>query len=317
MARDLIAVGRISVDLYAHELYASFAEPQTFTKAIGGSPTNVAVAAARLGHSAAIVTKVGDDQLGPYVLAKLASFGVDTAFVTSAEGLTPIVLASLDPPESPAIQFYRAAVAPDTLLNVGDLPEQEIRDCGVLWMSACALAQGVTAQTCLTWLGQRDRMEHTILDLDYRPSFWASPELARAAAQEAIPRSTIVLGNRAECEMALGVNDPDAAVDELLARGVTTAIVKMGADGVLLASAHDRVAVEPLVIDVACGLGAGDAFGGALVHGLLAGWPLDMIGRFANAAGALVASRPMCSDGMPTVDELDMFMEDTEEGTLS
>ncbi|MFM8238724.1 MAG: PfkB family carbohydrate kinase, partial [Actinomycetota bacterium] len=100
---DVVTVGRISVDLYSQQLGASFLDPQTFTKSVGGSPTNVAIAAARLGHHAAVATKVGTEALGDYVRQQLRDWGVDTTYVGTGEGLTPVVLAALDPPEDPQI----------------------------------------------------------------------------------------------------------------------------------------------------------------------------------------------------------------------
>jgi len=127
-------------------------------------------------------------------------------------------------------------------------------------------------------------------------------------AERAISLATVVVGNREECAIAVGTDEPDAAADALLAVGVRLAIIKMGADGVLLASATERVRIPAIPIDVVCGLGAGDAFGGSLCYGLLHGWELDRIGRFASAAGALVSTRLTCADAMPTVNELAEIM---------
>ena len=300
---DVLTVGRVSVDLYAQQVGASFSDPQTFAKSVGGSPTNVAVAAARLGQRAAIITNVGADPLGDYVVAQLDRWGVDTRYIgRDTRALTPVVLAALDPPEDPQIIFYRGDAAPDTTIATDDVPATSIRECRVLWMSAGALAEGATAQSSFDWLATRGRAQHTILDLDYRPSFWSDLEQARAAAQRAIAHSTVVVGNRTECDMAVGHTDADAAADALLAAGVELAIVKLGADGVLLATADERTRVAPIPVDVVCGLGAGDAFGGALIHGLLEGWDLARIGQFANGAGAYVASQLTCADAMPTTD---------------
>jgi 5-dehydro-2-deoxygluconokinase len=304
----LITVGRVSVDLYAQEVDAAFTDPQTFRKSVGGSPTNVAVAAARHGRSAAIVTKVGADALGDYVIARLAEWGVDTRYIGRDESaLTPVVLAALAPPEEPQIVFYRGESAPDTTIEATDVPDDAIRGCRIFWMSVGALAQGSTAEASFAWLAARGRPAdgETILDLDYRPTLWSSIDVAREATQKAMACSTVVVGNRAECQMALGdeiadLDDPDSIVDALLARGVRIAIVKLGGGGVLLADAHQRVRVHPLDIDVLCGLGAGDAFGGALVHGLLSGWELQRIGEFANGAGAFVATQLTCADAMPS-----------------
>lgn len=308
MPFDVIAVGRISVDLYALESNASFAEQQTFTKSIGGSPTNVAVAAARLGLRSALVTGVGRDGLGEYALARLDGFGVDTSFVRVMDsGRTPLVLASLDPPEEPAICFYRDGDAPDTRLAADAVPSSDVADCGVLWTSGCALAQQPTADSMLTWMRLRER-RHVVLDLDYRQALWPSPEAAREAATTAIELSSVVVGNRSECEMAVGTREPDLAADLLLAAGVDLAVIKMGADGVLFATPTERCRVRPTPVTVVCGLGSGDAFGGALAYGLQRGLSIERMGQLANASGAIVASRPMCSDAMPTLAEVEAFL---------
>lgn len=310
-APEVVSIGRVSVDLYAIEPGASFADQQSFSKSVGGSPTNVAVAAARLGRRTALVTKVGDDDLGRYVLNRLRDWGVDTRYVGTRTGAqTPVVLTALDPPASPQIAFYRGAAAPDTGLITADVPEAVVAGCDLLWLSHASLAKGTTAAAVTAWARRRERRPHTVLDLDYRPHLWADLETARAAACAAIAASTVVVGNLAECEMALGTSDPDAAADALLASGVDLAIVKLGADGVLMAQVEHRCTIAPTPVDVVCGLGAGDAFGGALAHGLLSGWSVPRIGRFASAAGALVASRLTCAEAMPTLAELDALVTD-------
>jgi 5-dehydro-2-deoxygluconokinase len=302
---DVLTVGRISVDLYAREPGAGFAEPQTFAKSVGGSPTNVAVAAARLGLHSGVITRVGGDDLGRFAMARLEGWGVDTAYVQPVAGVnTPLALAALDPPEEPTVAFYRGEAAPDTMIVAEDVPLDVITSTRALWVSQGALAQGSTAQACMQWLSARGGMPHAILDLDYRPALWASREAARDAARAALAYCTVAVGNRSECEMALGTTEPDAAADALLELGLHLAVVKMGAEGVLLATSDERVRIAPLPVPVVCGLGAGDAFGGALVLGLVSGWPLREVGEFANAAGARVVQELTCSDAMPTREQV-------------
>lgn len=311
---DLLAIGRVSVDLYAQESHASFLDPQTFLKSIGGSPTNVAVASARLGLTAGLATAVGVDPLGDYTVAKLAALGVQTRHVAQrAGGRTPVVLVALEDPAEPTITFLRAPDAPDTLIRVDDIDQADVDSCRVLWMSGSTLAVGDTARTAMTWLERRARRQHTVLDLDLRVALWNDPADAAAAAEKAIALSTVVVGNRSECAMAVGTSDPHQAADALLANGVSLAVVKMGAEGVLLASPTERVTVEPIRVDVRCGSGAGDAFGGALAAGLVHDWSLARIGRLANAAGALVTSRLTCADAMPTLEELEAFEASSRE----
>ena len=311
MQGRVITVGRVSIDLYAREPGVAFRQEQTFSKSVGGSPTNVAVAAARLGHHATLLTKVGDDELGQYVVERLRSWGVDTSRIaTHPNGLTPVVLAALDPPEEPKLIFHRQPDAPDTTMDEGVINPSDVSDCDVFWMSGCALSRGSTATTSMNWLRHRARADHTVLDLDYRPSFWKTPGDARAASQAAIEMCSVVVGNRTECDMALGISDPERAADDLLARGVRLAIVKMGAAGVLLATTNERVTIAPLRIRLVCGLGSGDAFGGALIHGLINNWGLRQIGELANAAGAYVATQLTCADAMPSLATLESFKND-------
>lgn len=211
-----------------------------------------------------------------------------------------MVLAALDPPEDPKIEFYRGSDAPDTLIARNAELDAAVEQARCFWVSVGALAQGPTAQSCFDWIASRERTAHTLVDLDYRPSMWPSIEVARESAQRAIAGSTVVVGNRAECHMALGVSEPHQAADSLLSLGVSLAIIKMGGGGVMVASHSERITVDPLAIEVVCGLGAGDAFGGALVHGLLSGWSVAEIGEFANAAGGYVAGVLTCADDMPT-----------------
>jgi len=138
--------------------------------------------------------------------------------------------------------------------------------------------------------------------------FWASREDARAAMQEALPYVTVAVGNQDECETAVGVREPRAAAGALRERGVDLAIVKQGPRGVLAVDGETSVEVPPVPVEVVNGLGAGDAFGGALCHGLLSGWDVERTMRFCNAAGALVASRLACADAMPTEHEVDALL---------
>lgn len=308
---DVLTVGRVSVDLFAEQLDASMTDVTTFRKSIGGTSTNVAVAASRLGHRAATFTRVGDDQFGQYVRAALTdTFGVDSRFVGVDPDLkTPLAFAELDPPADPSIIFYREPHAPDENLSLDDIDLAVVRDVPVLWIPASRFAFDRSRDTVTTLLEERGRKPHTVLDLDWRHHFWPSMAEAGRRVGPMLDHVTIALGNRDECEMAVGTRDPDVAADRLLDRGLEAAIVKLGADGVMVALPDGtRERIPPFLVDVMCGLGAGDAFGGALVHGLLSGWDLIRTVEFGNAAGAIVASRLMCADDMPTVAEVEHFL---------
>jgi 5-dehydro-2-deoxygluconokinase len=299
-AVDIVTIGRVSVDLYAREAGIGFEGAQTFEKSVGGSPTNVAVAAARLGRRAAVITKVGADPFGAYVRAKLESFGVDTRFVGTHDNLrTPLAFAAMDPAEDPPILFYREPNAPDMTVDIADVDLDAVVEAPIFWVSASALSKDPIASAVSAMLSARRRRSHTILDLDYRPTFWTSRAAAEAGTGAAIGSCTVAIGNRAECEVAVGTADPVEAARRLLDRGVHLAIVKQGGDGVLVATSDGSTTIPPHPVTVVCGLGAGDAFGGAVCHGLLAGWDPVRLVTFANVSGAIVASRRLCSDAMP------------------
>jgi 5-dehydro-2-deoxygluconokinase len=310
MDLELLTVGRISIDLYCDQLGADWHAARTFHKAVGGSPTNVAIAAARLGRRAAVVTKVGEDPLGEVALAELREFGVDLRYTDVEPGtVTPLAFAVLDPPQDPKLWFRRDPPVPDFQIPAGYVDHDTIAAIPLLWISGGALAQEPSRSTVEAMLEARGRRDHTVLDLDYRPSFWRSRDEASGQIGAAVSHATVAVGNREECEVATGTGEPHEAAARLLERGVRVAIVKLGGDGVLLATADEQRLIPPPSIDVLCGLGAGDAFGGALCHGLLSGWPLERSVAFANAAGGIVASRLLCSQAMPFEHEVLELLE--------
>jgi 5-dehydro-2-deoxygluconokinase len=310
-ALELLTVGRISVDLYAEQLGVHLHDVRTYRKSIGGTATNVAVAAARLGRRTAVFTRLGDDPMGGYVRHALEhTFRVDTRYVGTDPLLrTPLAFATMEDPAEPVIDFYRAPQAPDMQIRTDDVDRAVVADVPILWFPTSCLSAEPSRATVHDLLDWRARREHTILDLDWRPAFWPEPAAATAELDRVLDRVTIAIGNRTECSVAVGESDPDRAADALLARGLRAAVVKLGGDGVLVATADGaRERIAPYPVDVVCGLGAGDAFGGAFCHGLLAGWDIAACARAGNAAGAIVASRLMCADDMPTLTEIESVM---------
>ncbi|NUS08123.1 MAG: 5-dehydro-2-deoxygluconokinase [Nonomuraea sp.] len=304
-------MGRVGVDVYPLQVGVSLRDVETFGKYLGGSPTNVAVAAARLGHTSAVITRTGDDPFGAFVHDALRSYGVDDGLVTAVPGLaTPVTFCEIRPPEDFPLYFYRHR-APDMELAAGDLDLAAITGARLFWATVTGLSAEPSFGAHLTAWEARGRTRHTVLDLDYRPMFWDAPELARERVRAALAHVTVAAGNLDEVEIATGTRDPVAAGEALLAAGVELAIVKQGAGGVLGMTATETVRVPPVPVEVVNGLGAGDAFGGALCHGLLEDWPLERTLRFANAAGAIVAGRLACAPAMPTADEIDAVLSAT------
>ncbi|MFC7327079.1 5-dehydro-2-deoxygluconokinase [Marinactinospora rubrisoli] len=305
-AFDVITMGRIGVDIYPLQTGVSLAEVETFGKFLGGSATNVAVAAARLGHRTAVITRTGDDPFGAFLHRALADFGVDDRWVTPvARYPTPVTFCEIFPPDDFPLYFYREPKAPDLEIHPEELDLDAIGAATVFWMTGTGLCAEPSRTATLAALEHRARRGITVFDLDWRPMFWTDHDAARAHYQEALRHATVAVGNLAECERAVGTRDPDAAADALLAAGVELAVVKQGPAGVLAATRNERVAAPPVPVDVVNGLGAGDAFGGALCHGLLSGWELRRTIDAANAAGAIVAGRLACSSAMPHAAEIE------------
>ncbi len=308
---EVVCIGRVGVDIYPTQIGVPLEDVTSFGKFLGGSATNVAVAVARYGHRSAIITKTGNDPFGRFVRAKLTELGVSTDFVGTDPWLpTPVTFCEIFPPDDFPLYFYRYPQAPDLRIQVTDLPLREIAEAGVYWATLTGLSAEPSRQAHLAAWRVRDRKPLTILDLDYRPMFWKTEAEASRHAEIALSHCTVAIGNREECRIAVGETDPHRAAKALLERGIELAVVKQGPKGVLAMTADEEVEVPPVPVKVVNGLGAGDSFGGAVCHGLLNGWDLNRTLRYANAAGALVASRLECSTAMPTEAEVEALLRE-------
>lgn len=305
---DVLTMGRVGVDLYPLQP-GRLADVSTFAKSLGGTATNVAVGAARYGHRAAVITKVGDDPFGVYVHEALLRFGVDDRFVGTDPRLrTPIVFTELFPPDSFPILFYREPKAPDMNLSLEELDLDAVRAARIFWTTGTGLSDEPSRTATLGALEAREGWGTTVHDLDHRPMFWRSPSEAGALQREALSHATVAVGNRQEAAVAVGEDEPEGLAKRLLDLGLELAVVKLGPEGVLVAWPEGMERVPPVRIEVVNGLGAGDAFGAALCHGLLEGWDVVRTIRFANAAGAYVAARLSCADAMPDEAEVEELL---------
>ncbi|RJL31821.1 5-dehydro-2-deoxygluconokinase [Bailinhaonella thermotolerans] len=295
-----MVMGRVGVDLYPLQVGVSLREVETFGKYLGGSAANVSVAAARLGRSSALISRTGRDPFGLFVHDALREYGVDDAHVLDVPGLpTPVTFCEIRPPDDFPLYFYRYPKAPDLEILPGELDLAAITGARLFWATVTGLSQDPSRSAHFAAWRARGRAPYTVLDLDYRPMFWERPASAAEQVRAALEHVTVAVGNLDEVEVATGTREPYAAARALLDSGVELAVVKRGPAGVLGMTARETVEVPPVKVEVVNGLGAGDAFGGALCHGLLAGWPLDRVLRFANAAGAIVAGRLACAPDMP------------------
>ncbi|MQA05559.1 MAG: 5-dehydro-2-deoxygluconokinase [Streptosporangiales bacterium] len=305
-------MGRVGVDLYPEQTGTPLQHVERFGRFLGGSATNVAVAAARHGLRSAVITRTGDDPFGVYVHEALRGFGVDDRFVTAVPHLpTPVVFCEIFPPDSFPLYFYRYPKAPDLEIHAEELDLDAVRAARLFSVTGTGLSEEPSRTATLEALRAREHRDHTVIDLDYRPMFWPSRAEAGEVFGAAIEHATVAVGNLDEIEVAVGSREPKEAAQRLLDRGARLAIVKQGPKGVLAATRDERVEVPPVPVDVVNGLGAGDAFGGALCHGLLAGWDLATTMRFCNAAGAYVSARLACADAMPDTAEVEQLMRES------
>ena len=309
---DVLTIGRVSVDLYPADSGVPLAEVRSFRRFLGGGPVNVAVAAARYGRRSAVITKVGSEGFGPYVRSALSEFGVDARYVgTDPELLTPLVFCELHPPDHFPIIYYREPKAPDHNINTDEIELDAVRNSAVFWTTGTGLCEEPSRGATLHALDARRRSSFTIHDLDYRPSLWESEAEAKRWQLEALGLASVAIGNREEIAVALGDAAPERQADRLLDLGVELAFVKLGSEGTLVAWPGGAERVAPTPIEVVNGLGAGDAFGGAVCHGLLAGWDPPRIAHFASAAGAYVAGQLACADAMPTEEQVEELIART------
>lgn len=309
---EVLTIGRCSVDLYPFEVGVKLEDVQAFGKFLGGSATNVAVAAAMHGRGATVLTGVGDDPFGRFVIKELGRLGVDAAHVvTNPEFNTPVTFCEIFPPDDFPLYFYRQPTTPDLELTAGNLPPR-LAEYKILWLTSSGLSAEPSRSAHYSAVGAR-LGGFTVLDLDYRPRFWPNEQTASHHVSEMLDHVDVAIGNLEECRVAVGETDPERAADALLERGVDIAVVKQGMTGTLAKSRDERTFVPATRIEVLNGLGAGDAFGGAVCHGLLSGWDLHRTISFASAAGAIVASRLECSTAMPTTAEVESLLTATSD----
>lgn len=306
---EVITMGRIGVDIYPLQTGVPLPQVESFGKYLGGTATNVAVAAARLGHRSAVISRTGADPFGEYIHQALQGFGVDDRWVSAVEQYpTPVTFCEVFPPDDFPLYFYRQPKAPDLEIHADELDLDAVAEARVFWMTGTGLAEEPSRSATLTALRHRAKRGTTVFDLDWRPMFWPDHDEARHWYQQALPHVTVAVGNLDEVERAVGTRDPGKAAELLLDAGVELAVVKQGPEGVLARTRDAEVVAPPMPVAVVNGLGAGDAFGGALCHGLLESWETERTMRFANAAGALVASRLACSSAMPHEHEVEAML---------
>lgn len=320
---DLITMGRSGLDLYSNDVGAPFVEIKSFAAYVGGSPTNIAVGARRLGLTVALLTAVGPDPVGDFILKFLNDEGVDTRFIPRKPGTrSGAALLGIEPPDQFPLVFYRDNAA-DVQLDLDDVLALPLDRTRVFEFAGTNLAREPARSATLLAAERAHAAGATVvLDMDFRADQWHDPRAFGVAIRAGLRQVHVALGTEDEINAAMLV-DPDriemkpsqvsdahvagntaSAVRALLALGPQTVVVKRGAHGAQVHRASGEVIDVPgFPVEVYNILGAGDAFAAGLIYGIVQGWDWRRAARLGNACGAIVVTRHGCSSSMPALEE--------------
>ncbi len=325
---DVLTFGRTSIDLYSNDLGAPFEEISSFGAFVGGSSTNIAVSCARLGLNTALLTAVGRDQVGKFVMRFFEKEGIETKFIpTIDDGRTPAVILGIEPPDKFPLVFYRDN-APDLQITIDHVLAANVSQFRTIVLSGNALSKDPSKTSTMFAAEEANRSNVPVmLDLDFRADQWFDPRAYGVMVRALLPRVSIVIGTEEEILAAslqdanqISIKDQqvsapeiqgnlDQAIQRILDLGVEVLVVKRGADGCsLFQKGQLEEKVPGFPVEILNVLGAGDAFAGGFVYGYLNGWSLYKACRMGNACGAMLVTRHGCANFMPTVEEVEGFV---------
>jgi 5-dehydro-2-deoxygluconokinase len=310
MSYDVLAIGRSSIDLYAHEIGRAIADVRSFDAYVGGCPTNVSVGTRRLGLRSALLTAVGDDQVGDFVTAFLEREQVETRFIPRKAGRrTSAVILTIQPPDTFPLTFYRDNCA-DRALTIDDVGRAPVGDSRVVFVTGTGLSHEPAREATFTAAATaRTAGVPVVVDIDYRADQWDDADTFSANIRMLLRSATLAVGTEEELAAASGLPDVATGAAKLLDTGIEALVLKRGARGSTVFRPNaPSVDVAPFPIEVLNVLGAGDAFASGFLYGYLQGWTLERAARMGNACGAIVVTRHGCANFMPTLDEVSAFV---------
>lgn len=326
MTYDLVTIGRVNMDLFSRDIGAEFSDIRSFDAMVGGSPANIAISSARLGLRSALLTAVGEDVVGSFVVGYLDDEGVATDFIARKPQKTSLALLGVQPPDRFPLMFYRDDPA-DIHLTPAEVEDFPWTETSAFQLSGNALSrgEGAAAARRATELAASNGLERFV-DLDLRPTEWQEVTDYGGAIRSVLSLVTVVIGTEEEVWAALadepqltmgGAPLPVDAQEELLALTHTAVsshpslevvVVKRGANGASIVTADGGVDVAGFPVTVVNTVGAGDAFAGGLISARSWEWEWERSVRFANACGAIEVTRHGCSAAFPRRDEVDTFI---------
>ncbi|MCY3936172.1 MAG: 5-dehydro-2-deoxygluconokinase [Chloroflexi bacterium] len=326
---DLLTMGRSSIDLYSNDIGAPFAEITSFGAFVGGSPTNISVGAQRLGLKTALLTAVGEDPVGDFILEFLRKEGVETRYIPKkANARSSAVLLGIEPPDRFPLVFYRENCA-DIQLTIDDALAAPLEDCSAFEFAGTNLSRDPSRMATI-FAAERARAAgaRVLLDLDFRPDQWEDVRTFGQVVRAALPLVDVVIGTEDEINAAVmhssqqvalthsQISDARVAGDSrsatlsLLALGPTAVIEKIGPEGARVHLADGEIIEAPgFPVEVINILGAGDAFGAGFIYGYVKGWDWLRSARLGNACGAILVTQQGCANFMPTMTEVEQFVQ--------
>jgi 5-dehydro-2-deoxygluconokinase len=314
---DVIAMGRIGVDLNANEINRSMEEVVTFTKTVGGSPANIAVGTSRLGLQTGFIGKVSDDGLGRYCVKALTDNGVDTSHVLTDQsgGMNGLAFTEIISPSECRNILYRDNAA-DLNITPSEIDESYIKNAKILLISGTALSESPSREAVFLALDYARKHGTTVVfDIDYRPYSWKSVDETSIYYNLAAEKCDVIIGTREEFNMmeALtnkGNNNDHNTAEKWFDYNAKIVVIKHGGDGSFAyTNKGEMFKGKVFPTKVLKTFGAGDSYAAGFMYGLIQNWEVDQCLEFGSAAAAIVISKNSCSEAMPTADEVHVFIE--------
>ena len=326
---DLLTIGRSSIDLYSANIGSPFEKISAFNAFVGGCPLNIATGAQRLGLNTAILTGIGNDQVGNFIKHFLDEEGIATEYIPTIEGTrSSAVILGIEPPDKFPLVYYRENCADINLTidHVNAIPFEEFK---AVAFSGTAFSKDPSRTSMFYALEVAKKQKlKTLLDIDFRADQWDDPRAFGVTLRAALSSFTMVVGTEEEI-LATYLTDKEqllikhqqisapeirgninTAIEEILKSGVETLVVKRGKEGAsIFQPGKEEVKVPGFPVEVLNVLGAGDAFCAGFSYGILNGWDLYKSVRMGNACGAIIVTREGCANFMPTLEEVTEFVE--------
>ena len=300
---DVLTLGRCAVDFYCNEIGVPLKYARSFNVYLGGCPANVAVGTRRLGLRSAILTRVGMEPLGDFIMHFLETEGVSTeAIARDPKHLCGLVVLGLEPPDRFPLTFYRENCA-DINLTLDDVRAAPLAEAHMVFVSGTGFSRepSASATTAAVEIAQANGAA-VMLDLDYRPTLWDDPRAFGPTLRRLVATVDLAVGTEEEIKAAADEDDVEAATDRLLkvGRNLRALIVKRGQRGsTVFTPQSERIDAPPFPVEVLNVIGAGDAFVSGFLYGYRRGWEWRKCARFGNATGAIVVTRHACANDMP------------------